>query len=77
MTLSKQQLSWQFDKEGYLFLPDLFSAEEIAVLRREAGGDFPQLTARKSGARSRARRGPRSQRTPTTRRFGCSARILG
>ena len=39
MALSKQQLQ-QFDKEGYLFLPDLFSAEEIAVLRREAEAIF-------------------------------------
>ncbi len=35
MTLSAQQLQ-QFDKEGYLFLPDLFSAEEMAALRDEA-----------------------------------------
>ena len=39
MPLSKQQLQ-QFDKEGYLFLPDLFSAEEIAVLRIEAEAIF-------------------------------------
>ena len=39
MTLSKQQLQ-QFDREGYLFLPDLFSAEEIAVLRDEAEAIF-------------------------------------
>ena len=39
MTLSSQQLQ-QFDKEGYLFLPDLFSAEEIAVLRGEAAAIF-------------------------------------
>ena len=39
MTLSKQQLQ-QFDKEGYLFLPDLFSAEEMAVLRDEAVAIF-------------------------------------
>ena len=35
MTLSNQQMQ-QFDREGYLFLPDLFSEEEIAVLRSEA-----------------------------------------
>ena len=39
MTLSRQQLQ-QFDREGYLFLPDLFSAEEIAVLRGEAEAIF-------------------------------------
>jgi ectoine hydroxylase len=39
MTLSRQQLQ-QFDTEGYLFLPDLFSAEEMAVLRDEAVAIF-------------------------------------
>ena len=39
MALTSQQLQ-QFDKEGYLFLPDLFSEEEIAVLRREAEAIF-------------------------------------
>src|SRR5215475_7791967 len=39
MTLSTQQLR-QFDKEGYLFLPDLFAAEEMAVLRSEAEAIF-------------------------------------
>jgi ectoine hydroxylase len=35
MRLTTQQLA-TFDEQGYLFLPDLFSAEEIAVLRDEA-----------------------------------------
>jgi ectoine hydroxylase len=35
MALTEQQLQ-QFDREGYLFFPDVFSAEEIAVLGREA-----------------------------------------
>jgi ectoine hydroxylase len=39
MALTNQQLQ-QFDKEGYLFLPDLFSEEEMAVLRREADAIF-------------------------------------
>jgi ectoine hydroxylase len=39
MTLSRQQLQ-QFEREGYLFLPDLFSAEEVAVLRDEAVAIF-------------------------------------
>ena len=39
MTLSNQQIQ-QFDREGYLFLPDLFSEEEIAVLRSEAQAIF-------------------------------------
>ncbi len=69
MVLSKQQLR-QFDKEGYLFLPDLFSAEEIAILRREAEG-LSVPTAKRSGGRNRARRVPPSRLTPTTRRFAC------
>jgi ectoine hydroxylase len=35
MQLTKQQIQ-QFDKEGYLFLPDLFSPDEIVALRGEA-----------------------------------------
>jgi ectoine hydroxylase len=39
MSLSKQQVQ-QFDNEGFLFLPNLFSAEEIAVLHGEAEAIF-------------------------------------
>jgi ectoine hydroxylase len=35
MKLTRQQLS-EFDQQGYLFLPDCFSAEEVGLLRREA-----------------------------------------
>ena len=35
MKLTDEQIR-QFDEEGYLFLPDVFSAEEAALLRREA-----------------------------------------
>ena len=35
MKLNPQQLR-EFDEQGYLFLPECFSAEEIAVLRAEA-----------------------------------------
>ncbi|HEY5300014.1 MAG TPA: proline hydroxylase, partial [Acetobacteraceae bacterium] len=35
MTLTEQQVR-QFESEGWLFLPDAFSAEEVAVLRTEA-----------------------------------------
>jgi ectoine hydroxylase len=34
MQLSDEQISF-FDENGYLILPDLFSAEEVAALRRE------------------------------------------
>ena len=39
MALSKQQMQ-QFDNEGFLFLPNLFSVEEIAVLHSEAEAIF-------------------------------------
>ena len=35
MRLSPEQLQ-KFDDDGYLFLPDCFSDEEVGVLRREA-----------------------------------------
>ena len=35
MSLTAQQLA-QFADEGYLFLPDCFSEQEVAVLRDEA-----------------------------------------
>jgi len=35
MKLTQAQLE-QFDREGYLFLPDLFSPEEAALLKKEA-----------------------------------------
>ncbi len=35
MKLTDAQIA-EFDREGYLFMPDLFTAEEVAVLRREA-----------------------------------------
>jgi ectoine hydroxylase len=37
MRLSDQQVR-QFEQEGWLFLPDTFTAEETAVLREEAEG---------------------------------------
>ena len=35
MELTQEQLE-QFDREGYLFLPNLFSPEEAAFLKGEA-----------------------------------------
>ena len=53
MKLDQQQLK-QFDEQGYIFLPNLFSAEEIAVLRCEADAIFKQdreqIWREKSGA---------------------------
>jgi ectoine hydroxylase len=53
MRLSEQQVA-QFHAEGYLFLPELFSEEEVAVLRREAeaiyAAERPEIWREKSGA---------------------------
>jgi ectoine hydroxylase len=53
MKLTDQQLA-DFHKEGYLFLPELFTSEEIAVLRAEAEAIFaehrPEVWREKSGA---------------------------
>jgi len=53
MRLSDEQLK-QFDEQGYLFMPNLFSAEEVAVLREEAEGIYAsnreEIWREKSGA---------------------------
>ena len=53
MKLDAKQIK-QFDEEGWLFLPDCFSPEEVAALRTEADDiyklDRPQIWREKSGA---------------------------
>jgi ectoine hydroxylase len=53
MRLTDAQIA-QFETEGWLFLPELFSAEEVAVLREEAEAiyrqDRPEIWREKSGA---------------------------
>ena len=53
MKLSAQQLK-QFDEEGYLFFPNCFSEEEIALMRAEGDRtlklDRPEVWREKSGA---------------------------
>lgn len=41
MKLTQEQLE-QFDREGYLFLPNLFSTEEAAFLKGEAEAIYQQ-----------------------------------
>ena len=52
MELTQEQLE-QFDREGYLFLPNLFSPEEAAFLKSEAetiyGMDRKEVWREKSG----------------------------
>src|SRR6202046_4503830 len=53
MKLTQQQID-DFNREGWLFLPELFSREEVALLAREAEGiydtDRPEVWREKSGA---------------------------
>jgi ectoine hydroxylase len=53
MTLTDQQVA-HFHREGYLFLPELFTPEEVAVLRHEAERIYaverPEVWREKSGA---------------------------
>ena len=53
MKLTDQQVA-HFHTEGYLFLPELFSPDEVAALRAEADGIYaeqrPEIWREKSGA---------------------------
>jgi len=53
MRLNPEQLK-AFDEQGYLFLPECFSDEEVAALRRDAEAiyrsDRPEVWKEKSGA---------------------------
>jgi len=53
MELTQQQID-DFNREGWLFLPELFSPEEVALLAREAEGIYdtkrPEVWREKSGA---------------------------
>jgi ectoine hydroxylase len=53
MRLDAKQIK-QFDEEGWLFLPDCFSDEEVAILRTDAEDiyklDRPQIWREKTGA---------------------------
>jgi len=53
MKLTDQQIEF-FNREGWLFLPELFSPEEVAFLAREAeriyDANRPEVWREKSGA---------------------------
>jgi ectoine hydroxylase len=53
MELTPSQIA-QFDEDGWLFLPELFTSEEVALLRREAEAIYaeqrPEVWREKSGA---------------------------
>ena len=73
MKLTQQQID-DFNREGWLFLPELFSPEEVALLAREAEGIY-DTSGPRSGAKRAARRAPPLPRISTTKRSDCSARI--
>ncbi len=53
MTLNQQQIA-QFNEQGWLFLPELFTPEEVALMKREAQGIYaqqrPEVWREKNGA---------------------------
>ena len=52
MKLNKAQVK-QFDEEGFIFVPDLFTAEEVAVLK----GEIPDIFAQRRPEVVREKRG--------------------
>ena len=73
MRLTQQQVD-DFNREGWLFLPELYSPEEVISWRTKRKASTTP-TARRYGARRAARRAPPLPRISTTRRSLCSARI--
>jgi len=73
MILTQTQID-DFNREGWLFLPELFSPEEVALLAREAEGIY-DTNRPEVWAANAARRAPRLPPTSTTRRSACSAPI--
>jgi ectoine hydroxylase len=74
--LSSKQIA-EFDEQGYLFLPNVFSDAEIGVLMREVPGilrqERPEVVREKDGKRH----GPRSPCTPITISLGGSPATPG
>ncbi len=66
----------QFHEEGYLFLPETFSAEEVDVLKSEADSIYRQDRP-EVWRRNPAHRGRRSPPIYTTRHMGCWRGIQG
>ena len=44
MQLTPAQIA-EFEEQGYLFLPNLFSAEEMAALNAEVCEHYPQIVS--------------------------------
>ncbi len=72
MRLTPQQIE-SFRTEGWLFLPELFTPEEVELLRREAISIYDEQRP-KSGAKKAAHRARPLPPISTTRHFVCSAR---
>ena len=73
MKLTPQQIEF-FHREGWLFLPELFTQEEVDFLAREAVSSTTP-TGPRSGARRAARRAPPLPPISTTKASARSARI--
>jgi hypothetical protein len=76
MRLTKDQLA-QFEDEGYLFLPGLFTRKEVDVLMGEVPASSARTARRSSARRTARRRVPPSPPTPTTRPSPGSPAIRG
>ncbi len=68
--LTEQQVR-QFHEEGYLFLPETFTPEEVAILSRRPMRSTAS-SAPRCGARNPARPAPPSPRISTMRHTACS-----
>ena len=73
MKLTQQQLE-HFDEEGWIFLENCFSPEEVAVLNEEAR-KFTPRNVKKSGAKHQAHPAQPLQPTPITKRLASLAAI--
>ena len=73
MKLTQQQID-DFNREGWLFLPELFRAEEVELLAREADASTTP-SARRCGSRRAARRALLLPPISTTRRSAFLAHI--
>ena len=72
MKLRAEQIE-TFRIEGWIFLPEIFDADEVALLRAEAEAIYRQDRS-ESGAKRVARLAPPLLPTPTASHFACLAR---
>ena len=66
MKLTPEQLA-NFEEQGYIFLPECFSPEEVEILRSEAENIYRSDRQEAWREKSGAPHAPPSPRTPTIR----------